>query len=103
MNLILSATTDISEATITIKDLIIFGVPTLGVVMDVLWTRFQVKMFEKDLIRIQEEVKEKEELVHERIDKTNTKVDEFQYENNKEFKQINEKLNQILGELKGKK
>ena len=101
MSLILSSTTDIAQTTITLKDLIIFGVPTIGVVVDVLWTKFQVKIFDKDLSRIQKEVKQKEELVHQRIDKTNVKIDEFQSENNKEFKQINEKLNQILGELKG--
>jgi vacuolar-type H+-ATPase subunit I/STV1 len=101
MSLILSNTTDIAQTTITLKDLIIFGVPTIGVVVDVLWTKFQVKIFDKDLSRIQKEVKQKEELVHQRIDKTNVKIDEFQSENNKEFKQINEKLNQILGELKG--
>lgn len=101
MSIILSNTTDIAQTTITFKDLIIFGVPTIGVVVDVLWTKFQVKIFEKDLSRIQKEVQKKEKLVHDRIDKTNTKVDEFQSKNHEEFKQINEKLNQILGKLEG--
>lgn len=49
---------------------------------------------------LEKEISEKNQICHDRIDRANHKIDEFQAANNLEFKGINEKLNIIIGELK---